>query len=416
MSHPTSERDLVAINSFTKCSTDPIVKRLPTSVSRLVPRNNPIDREGDENLTLMDEDLEYTIRFQNNGNDTAFLVKIIDPLDPNIDPRSIRVINSSHDVETCIENENLIFIFEDIYLVDSMTNYDGSQGFVSYRCSTVDGVAENTVVNNTADIIFDSNVPIVTNTTVNTLVSVLCTDILTEVDIEICEGEEYNGNTETGTYTEMYPIQYGCDSIVSINLTVQGITYSAQDLEICEGEAFELNDEDYILYESQQIRDTVYSDIGCISNVFIFNVTVHPIEYIDIDTTICEGMDYLGYTESGVYTIDSFDVLTGCDIITTIQLEILPLTDPACITNVEELDVTSIQLYPNPAQDRFYLETDHEIENVSIYSFSSQNVNVLKIQNGQKKLEFSTERLSSGLYIVSIYTNGMTYYRKLVVE
>ena len=54
------------------------------------------DREGEDNLTLMEEFLEYTIRFQNNGNDTAYNVKIVDPLDENIEPTSIRVVSSSH--------------------------------------------------------------------------------------------------------------------------------------------------------------------------------------------------------------------------------------------------------------------------------------------------------------------------------
>ena len=151
-----------------KCSYDPNDKR-----------EYP-DRDGKDNLTLMDEDIEYTIRFQNNGNDTAFLVKIVDILDPNIDPKSVRVINSSHEVETCIEDHTLIFLFENINLVDSMTNYDASQGFVTFRSSTKEGRAENTPVHNTADIIFDTNIPIVTNTTLNTLVSQLCTHVTTE--------------------------------------------------------------------------------------------------------------------------------------------------------------------------------------------------------------------------------------------
>lgn len=387
-----------------RCSYDPNDKR-----------ESP-NREGEENLTLMDEDLEYTIRFQNNGNDTAFQVRIVDPLDPNIEPTSIRVINSSHPVETCIENENLIFIFENINLVDSMTNYDGSQGFVSFRCDTKEGRAENTIVNNTADIIFDTNEPIITNTTINTLVSELCSNVTTEIDIEICEGEDYNGYDETGTYTEIYPLQYGCDSMIVINLEVQGITYSSQEIEICEGEVFELNGSDYILYESQEIKDTMTNDFGCISNIFIFEVMVNPVVNIDVDTTICEGLEYNGLTTSGIYTIDSFDINTGCDIITTIDLEVLPMSDPSCIVDTEDLLDRKIKIYPNPANDQFYVEANSQIEWVTIYNMAYQKVDEFNFTNQSEIQEISSKYLGQGLYIVAIKSGDIVLYKKLIIE
>ncbi len=374
------------------------------------------NREGEDNLTLMDEDLEYTIRFQNNGNDTAFQVKIIDPLDPNIDKTSIRIINSSHPVETCIENDNLIFLFENINLVDSMTNYDASQGYVSFRCNAKEGRPENTIIHNTADIIFDTNIPIVTNTTINTLVSELCTDITTEVDIEICEGEDYNGLIESGIYTEIYPLTFGCDSTVIINLDVQGITYSSQDMEICEGESFELNGEEYTLYESQVINDTMYNAIGCLSNIFEIDVHVNPVVLIDIDTMICEGLDYNGLTESGIYTIDSFDAVTGCDIITTVDLEVLPMSDPSCLVGTDDLTIQEIKIYPNPVSDVLYLEGDVQIEAVSIYSMEYQKLKEVTFKNRGSKQQISTLDLSIGLYIIEVKSGNLLAYKKLIVE
>ena len=374
------------------------------------------NREGEENLTLMDEDLEYTIRFQNNGNDTAFLVKIIDPIDPNIDPTSIRVINSSHAVETCIENGNLIFIFENINLVDSMTNYDGSQGFVSFRCNPKEDRLENTIVHNTADIIFDTNVPIVTNTTINTLVSELCTFVSTEIDVEICEGDNYLGYEESGIYSEIFPLAFGCDSTVTINLEVQGITYSSQNIEICEGETININGVEYILYESEELRDTIENGQGCISNVFIFNVEVNPNLMIEIDTMICEGFEYNGLSESGVYTIETFDEDTGCEIITTIDLEVLPMSDPSCIVGIDDLENSEIKIYPIPARDVFFIEGDAIINAVSIYTMNYQKAEELHFDTGMKKIQLSTDKLNHGFYIITVESEGKIIYKKLIVE
>lgn len=117
--------------------------------------------------------LEYTIRFQNTGNDTAFTVVLRDTLDANLDWNTFAPFSSSHPYEFVLDQRTgvLIFTFRDINLPDSTTNEVASHGFVSYTISSRAGLAENTLVSNRAGIYFDSNPPIITNTTGNTLVS-----------------------------------------------------------------------------------------------------------------------------------------------------------------------------------------------------------------------------------------------------
>ncbi len=374
------------------------------------------DRMGPENLTLFEEDLEYKIRFQNNGNDTAFQVRIIDELDPNIDASTIRVMQSNHPVAITIEGSTLEFLFEDINLVDSMTSYDDSQGFVTFRCNVKEGTAENTQVTNTASIIFDSNQPIITNSTLNTFVSELCADVTTELNVSICDGEEFNGYGESGVYTEIIPLDYGCDSTIIINLEVQGITYSSQEFFVCEGSTLDINGVEYTFTESQEISDTIITPEGCISHVLKYEIEVIPIQNIEIDTTICEGLDFNGLTESGIYTLDSFDLMTGCDIITTIDLEVLPMDDPSCIVATEDLIEKEVNIYPNPVSDQLYIETGSQIEAVSIYSMTFQKVHELKISTKTKRLQISMANLTQGLYIIVIKSGGKFSYEKLMVE
>ncbi len=151
------------------------------------------DREGEENFTLLDEDLTYTIRFQNTGNDTAFSVVIRDTLDDNLDASTLRVLASSHPshLRTELKDEQyLTFTFDNIELPDSTTNFNGSQGYVSYIISPVIGIQENTIVTNRAGIYFDFNPPIITNTTQNTFVKCL-PSIASSTTIFIAEGENY---------------------------------------------------------------------------------------------------------------------------------------------------------------------------------------------------------------------------------
>jgi len=344
------------------------------------------DREGDENLTLMDEDIEYTIRFQNNGNDTAYNVKIVDPLDGNIEPSSIRVVGSSHDVETCIEGTNLIFLFEDIYLVDSTTNYPSSQGYVTFKCNAKAGRAEFTAVNNTADIFFDTNLPIATNQTLNTLVSELCTDKSTIIDKYICDGEEYLGLTESGTYAESFDLVHGCDSMVTINLTVQGITYSQQSFDVCEEASITIGSEDYFIDSDITIIDTVTNDQGCISSILKYEFTVIP-DLIDIEKfELC--INEIGSVPTnlnGSWSVDDESIITINDqgTITTVN------SGTAFLQYMDEsgcIDEIQVEVFPEPSIsnggiDQICIDESNQLTSDTDGTWSSSDPEIATITN-----------------------------------
>ncbi|EMR02722.1 DUF7619 domain-containing protein [Cesiribacter andamanensis] len=126
-----------------------------------------------EHFTLKNSWLDYTIRFQNTGNAEALTVVLRDTLDQHLDLSSFELLGSSHPMQLSRKDRALTFQFDDINLPDSTSNEPESHGFVRYRIRAKAGVAENTVVENTAHIFFDFNPAIVTNTTFNTLVSKL---------------------------------------------------------------------------------------------------------------------------------------------------------------------------------------------------------------------------------------------------
>ncbi|MBL0343181.1 MAG: hypothetical protein IPP71_21350 [Bacteroidetes bacterium] len=70
-------------------------------------------------------DLEYIIRFQNTGNDTAFTVKILNPLDTiRLDLSTLDIVSTSHDADVrfVYHERNLEFVMNTILLPDSNTN------------------------------------------------------------------------------------------------------------------------------------------------------------------------------------------------------------------------------------------------------------------------------------------------------
>ncbi len=113
-----------------------------------------------------DTHIDYTVRFQNTGTDTAFTVVIRDAIDIDLDLNSIEFLGASHAfVPSFGEGREMVLTFPNILLPDSTTDLAGSQGFVSYRITPRSGIQLGDVFTNTAAIYFDFNDPIITNTT-----------------------------------------------------------------------------------------------------------------------------------------------------------------------------------------------------------------------------------------------------------
>ncbi|HND88193.1 MAG TPA: T9SS type A sorting domain-containing protein, partial [Saprospiraceae bacterium] len=114
--------------------------------------------------------LEYLIRFQNTGNDTAFTVVLRDTLSPWLDPATVRPGAASHPYTWDLSGTGfLTFRFEHILLPDTATNPDASHSFVQYTIWPKEGTPLESQVLNRAGIYFDFNPPIITNQTWHTL-------------------------------------------------------------------------------------------------------------------------------------------------------------------------------------------------------------------------------------------------------
>jgi hypothetical protein len=125
---------------------------------------------GSQHFIKANTDIEYLIRFQNTGSDTAFTVVIRDELTANLDPNSVRVEVASHPMEFALLEGNVLrFTFENILLPDSNVNWDASNGFVKFRVSQKPDLADGTILENSAAIYFDFNDPVITNTTLHTV-------------------------------------------------------------------------------------------------------------------------------------------------------------------------------------------------------------------------------------------------------
>jgi hypothetical protein len=104
------------------------------------------------------------------GTDTAFNIVVRDTLSDNLDVSTLEVIGASHLAQFNVkDNKYCTWTFNDILLPDHNTNEPASHGYITYRIKPKSTLQLGDVINNSAAIYFDFNLPVQTNTTVTTI-------------------------------------------------------------------------------------------------------------------------------------------------------------------------------------------------------------------------------------------------------
>lgn len=166
------------------------------------------------------------------------------------------------------------------------------------------------------------------------------------LDTLICLGDSIRVGDSiyfaSGTYVQTLATQAGCDSLFTLNLTVQPPVVVDLDTTLCNGDSIQVGPNTY--RTSGLYSDTLSSSVGCDSIVNL-DLTVLDSIISPVSDTICAGTDYaLGdstFTASGFYEV----VLTsglGCDSL--VQLDLTVLDPQAQIAAPDTISCASPQI------------------------------------------------------------------------
>lgn len=147
------------------------------------------------------------------------------------------------------------------------------------------------------------------------------------LSIDLCQGESFSFDGQELTNAGVFPFNYtssaGCDSTITVIVELAQ-TYTEQaSATICEGESYMFGDQ--LLTQTNTYMNTLTSSMGCDSSVTL-DLTVAQLSNSAIDATICLGESYqvgdIMYTEAGEHTT----VLAnsqGCDSTVVLDLEVI---------------------------------------------------------------------------------------------
>ncbi len=359
------------------------------------------------NYTQINNDLEYLIRFQNTGNDYAYDVFIFDTLDAHFDPASLTILDASHELNTQVSSSGVIqFSFFNINLPDSGLNEPGSHGWIRFKVHARAGIPDPSVVYNKAYIVFDQNIPIITNRTFNTL-SAMQPPIanFNTVDPSICQAGciSFDNLSINGTnYQWLFP---GSSTPTSFSTSPTGICYPAAgsfNVTLIASNAFgrdTIIQQNYISVAQgptgitvSQIGDTLFATSGFTSYQWYFNT---------VPISGANGSYYVA-TANGNYAIVVTN-LAGCSGGTNI---------PNVVTGI---DVMSLQnnfvVYPNPSTGTFELKFSSSKNSMVAVELLNNVGQVISSHNlvsttGINTMTFNEENLPAGLYSIKIIADN----------
>ena len=283
--------------------------------------------ECDNHYSLENEELTYSIRFQNTGTAEAINVFIIDSIHPSLDINSLRIIGSSHQlmVTEILPGNVIKFKFDSIMLPDSTNNEPLSHGLVTFAITPLANQT-GSIIENQAQIYFDYNLPVYTNSVFNTLTSSIPVDSsvysATACDtFNWIDGNTYTSSNNAAFYT--FENSFGCDSIVTLDLNILNSSYSVDSITACNGYTW-LDGNSYSANNSTATYTTV-NTFGC-DSVITLNLTIHQEDSTVSTISGCDSIYWLDgntYTSSNNTASVSLINQYGCDSLITLDLEIL---------------------------------------------------------------------------------------------
>ncbi len=192
---------------------------------------------------------------------------------------------------------------------------------------------------------------------------------------EICEGESYEGFTESGIYQFKYTNVSGCDSVILVNLHVNQMPARPTIV---------------------QSQDTLVSNAEAGNQWYLNNS-----EIAEANT-----QDYIVSANGEYYAVITNDF--GCSS---------PPSNIISITNLskENLEISDLKIYPNPASELVTITGLPGFEGVELAIYNISGICIMQNTTTSKEVQINIKYLKAGAYTLIIKNlNNQESFRYLI--
>jgi len=249
----------------------------------------------------------------------------------------------------------------------------------------------------------------------------------------VCQGYTYNFNGQhlgvAGSYSDTLTAVGGCDSIVTLTLSlIHGTTVTAVG-EICEGYSYPFHGSN--LTQTGTYRDTVAGANGC-DSINVLNLTVHAkptpvVTKLGTDTlvtTVYGSYHWLlnGHTIAGDTTRKIVAVANGAYSVAVIDSFGCSDTSSAVSVTglgIEETPLMNLSIYPNPTDGLLTIKADNLTEPVRLELRDDLGrLLFVKDLNNSYSIheELNISNFSSGMYLLVIRNDANIYVAKRIFK
>ena len=204
----------------------------------------------------------------------------------------------------------------------------------------------------------------------------------------------------------IYSTINGCDSVITLDLTINNSSITVDSLEACDSLIWI----DGITYSSS--NNTASFQMNSINNcdsTIILNLNILESSSAQISDTFSFGgnYDFNGtlLDSSGTY-VQIINNSVGCDSIITLDL--------TYISRIESQLSNKTQIYPNPSKNQVHIKSDMVIGQLFLRNIQGEILKTIFINNNELKLDIS--ELRNGIYILEFVHKNMVWNKKIIIS
>ncbi len=234
----------------------------------------------------------------------------------------------------------------------------------------------------------------------------------------------WNGNllNLTGSYLDTLQSINGCDSIVKLNLTLNYSPSSLTPLVICKGDSIKFGAMTYSL--AGIYTDTLLSSIGCDSlaklDLSVTEITVSiDTSQANVTANVSGGIGpYVYYWSNGDSSSTLFPDSVGL-------YQIFVVDANGCVSDTATYNATSVgityntkdilNVYPNPNNGQFIISNSEIMKDIIITDLRGKNVYTNKNLNSNY-LNIELDYLDGGMYLVNIISKNGIITKTVIIQ